>query len=236
MDSETRSAKKEGNHWPGLSAPPPVSVEEACQLHERAVALREYGQLAEATTCAQHALTSLSACAGQTIQTWPTSSTIWRAFAQTRVITPRPHDCPERAVAIMEQATGSPDLEMLRIQSLRTLAGVYRAQGCYAEAESLYQRALAGAEAMLGLNHLETAACLNDLAVLYKSLGKYAEAEGLYQRALPLFEQALGPSHPHVETCLRNYARLLRDTQRWAKARIFETRARQARHSRRASM
>ena len=71
--------------------------------------------------------------------------------------------------------------------------------------------------------------------MLYKSLGKYAEAEGLYQRALPLFEQALGPSHPHVETCLQNYARLLRDTQRWAEARIFETRARQARHTRRAN-
>ena len=76
---------------------------------------------------------------------------------------------------------------------------------------------------------------LSNLAVLYKSLGKYAEAEGLYQRALPLFEQALGPTHPHVETCLRNYARLLRDTQRWAEARIFETRARQARHTRRAN-
>jgi tetratricopeptide (TPR) repeat protein len=75
---------------------------------------------------------------------------------------------------------------------------------------------------------------LSNLAVLYKSLSRYAEAEALYQRALPLFEQALGPSHPHVETCLRNYARLLRDMQRRAEARTFETRARQARHTRRA--
>ena len=33
-----------------------ATVEEACQLHERAVALREHGQLAEAAKCAQHAL------------------------------------------------------------------------------------------------------------------------------------------------------------------------------------
>jgi hypothetical protein len=33
-----------------------ATVEEACQLHERAVALREQGQLAEAAMCAQHAL------------------------------------------------------------------------------------------------------------------------------------------------------------------------------------
>ena len=33
-----------------------MSVEEACQLHERAMALREDGQLAEAATLAQQAL------------------------------------------------------------------------------------------------------------------------------------------------------------------------------------
>ena len=58
MGSNIRSTVREGDHRPGLSTPPLVSIEEACQLHERAVALREDGQHAEAAMCAQHALTS----------------------------------------------------------------------------------------------------------------------------------------------------------------------------------
>jgi hypothetical protein len=58
MAGKTRSAKQEGNHGPGWPAPPPGSVEEACRLHERAVALREHGQHAEAATCARYALAS----------------------------------------------------------------------------------------------------------------------------------------------------------------------------------
>ena len=43
MGSNIRSTVREGDHRPGLSTPPLVSIEEACQLHERAVALREDG-------------------------------------------------------------------------------------------------------------------------------------------------------------------------------------------------
>ena len=144
MGSKTRSTTKEGDHRPGLSAPPPVSVEEACQLHERAVALREHGQHAEAATCARHALASFERECG------PDHPDVANILNNLAGICTDQGDYAEaarlaqRAVAIMEQATGSPDLELLRVQSLRTLAGVYRAQGRYAEAESLYQRALAG--------------------------------------------------------------------------------------------
>jgi Tetratricopeptide repeat len=56
MQSKTSSTVCEGDHRPGLQTPPLVSIEEACQLHERAVALREQGQHAEAARCARHAL------------------------------------------------------------------------------------------------------------------------------------------------------------------------------------
>jgi Tetratricopeptide repeat len=56
MGSKTYSPEREGEHWQGLPASPPVSVEEACQLHERAVALREHGQHAEAEALYQRAL------------------------------------------------------------------------------------------------------------------------------------------------------------------------------------
>ena len=50
--------------------------------------------------------------------------------------------------------------------SLNNLAGVYNAQGKYAEAEGLYQRALAIHEAKLGENHPNVASILNNLAIL----------------------------------------------------------------------
>ena len=50
--------------------------------------------------------------------------------------------------------------------SLNNLGGLYREQGQYAEAEPLYQRALAIAEKALGPEHLEVAMSLNNLAAV----------------------------------------------------------------------
>ena len=70
--------------------------------------------------------------------------------------------------------------------SLNNLASLYQAQGKYAEAEPLFQRALAISEQQLGKDHPDTASSLNNLAGLYQAQGKYAEAEPLYQRALAI--------------------------------------------------
>ncbi len=61
--------------------------------------------------------------------------------------------------------------------SLNNLAVLYKAQGRYAEAEPLYQRALAIYEKALGPDHPTTATQLNNLVVLYDTQGKYAEVE-----------------------------------------------------------
>ncbi|MDA2916307.1 tetratricopeptide repeat protein, partial [Nitrospinae bacterium AH_259_B05_G02_I21] len=79
----------------------------------------------------------------------------------------------------------------------RTLAGLYRAQGKYAEAKPLYKRALAIREKVLGPDHPDVAEALYELARFYRAQGKYAEAEPLYKRALAIREKALGPDHPH---------------------------------------
>ncbi len=59
---------------------------------------------------------------------------------------------------------------------LNNLASLYDAQGNYAEAEPLYERALAIWEEALGPEHPQVATGLNNLALLYKTQGKYAEA------------------------------------------------------------
>lgn len=105
-------------------------------------------------------------------------------------------------------------------------AGYYLKQRAqYAEAEPLYQRALAITEKALGPEHPFTTACLNNLAGLYNSQGKYDEAEPLFQRALAINEKALGPEHPGVATISENYAALLRKLGKVAEADILEVRA-----------
>ncbi|NIP13689.1 MAG: TonB family protein, partial [Pseudomonas stutzeri] len=100
-----------------------------------------------------------------------------------------------------------------------------RNQGRYAEAEPLYQRALAIRENALGPDHSDVAQSLNNLAALYHAQGHYAEAEPLYQRALAIVEKALGPEHPHVATSLNNLAELYRAQGRYAEAEPLYQRA-----------
>ena len=52
--------------------------------------------------------------------------------------------------------------------SLNNLAGLYHAQGRYADAEPLYKRALAICEKALGPDHPDVALSLNNLAALYQ--------------------------------------------------------------------
>ena len=82
--------------------------------------------------------------------------------------------------------------------TLNNLAGLYEAQGHYAEAEPLYQRSLVILEKALGPEHPHVAASLNNLAELYLAQGHYAQAEPRYKRALAIWEKALGPEHPDV--------------------------------------
>ncbi|MGA0200155.1 MAG: tetratricopeptide repeat protein, partial [Prochlorotrichaceae cyanobacterium] len=54
--------------------------------------------------------------------------------------------------------------------SLNNLAGLYRAQGRYSEAEPLYQRALTVAEAVLGSEHPTTVTFRNNYETLQRQL------------------------------------------------------------------
>jgi tetratricopeptide (TPR) repeat protein len=105
-------------------------------------------------------------------------------------------------------------------------AGLYLSERArYAEAEPLYQQALAIWEKALGREHPDVATGLNNLALLYKSQGKYAEAEPLYQRALKIREKSLGPDHSDVAQSLNNLAVLYRAQGKYAEAEPLHQRA-----------
>jgi Tfp pilus assembly protein PilF len=94
----------------------------------------------------------------------------------------------------------------------------------YAEAEPLYQRALAIREKALGADHPDTATSLNNLATLYYHQGRSGEAEPLYRRTLAIREKAQGPDHPSTILSVGNYARFLRERGRPAEAEKLEAR------------
>ncbi len=67
--------------------------------------------------------------------------------------------------------------------SLNNLAELYRAQGNYAQAEPLYQRALAIWQKALGPEHPQVAMVLENYTVLLYRLHRDAEAEKMEARA-----------------------------------------------------
>ncbi|MFM6631286.1 MAG: tetratricopeptide repeat protein, partial [Microcystis panniformis] len=93
--------------------------------------------------------------------------------------------------------------------SLNNLAGLYKYQGRYIEAEPLYKRSLSLREQRLGENHPDVAASLNNLAGLYKYQGRYAEAEPLYVRAIAIYQERLGENHPDTQTVRQTFMILL---------------------------
>ena len=70
--------------------------------------------------------------------------------------------------------------------TLRNLARLYKRQGIYDKAETLYLRLLSIDEKAIGPENPNTASTLMDLATLYKLLGNYSKAEPLYLRSLSI--------------------------------------------------
>ena len=80
------------------------------------------------------------------------------------------------------------------------------ALAAYTQARPLYERALAIREKVLGPDHPDTAASLNNLACLLQDQGDLAGARPLFERALAIREKVLGPEHPDTATSLNNLA------------------------------
>jgi tetratricopeptide (TPR) repeat protein len=108
-------------------------------------------------------------------------------------------------------------------QSLHDLADLYRNQGRYEEAGSLYRRALELREKVLGPEHPDTATTISNLAELYRNQGHYQEAEPLYKRAFEIWEKVLGPEYSN--TAISNLAELYREQGRYQEAEALYKRA-----------
>lgn len=87
----------------------------------------------------------------------------------------------------MKEAQKFPADDIRLARTLNNMGVILDHSGKYAEAESMYQKALKIRQSKLGKNDPAVADTLNNLANLYKDQKKYKEAEPLYTRALAIY-------------------------------------------------
>jgi tetratricopeptide (TPR) repeat protein/predicted Ser/Thr protein kinase len=113
---------------------------------------------------------------------------------------------PEAAVELHRRAIGIMELAHPRgeayVQMLEHLGEADGDLGQPAQAEALQRRALALAEAQIGLESPEAASALTGLADALAAQGRADEAIAASERALRIVESALGQDHPQVAVVL----------------------------------
>jgi hypothetical protein len=74
---------------------------------------------------------------------------------------------------------------------MNNLAVLYRDEGKYAQAESLFTKVVEVRGRVLGADHASRLDSMNDLALLYLYEGKYVQAEAVLRQALVSYQKAL---------------------------------------------
>jgi tetratricopeptide (TPR) repeat protein len=125
-----------------------------------------------------------------------------------------------------ESWSGESDGENSRFgHAANRLALFLQAAALYPDAERLYRRALAIAQASHNPDDPIVAIRLNNLADLLRITNRMAEAEPFCRRVLAIDEQIFGKNHPNVARDLNNLAQLLTDTDRLAEGEVLMRRA-----------
>lgn len=127
----------------------------------------------------------------------------------------------ERLLPQVEAYFGQDSSETARI--LASLADSRAARRQYAQAETLYQRALGIHEHQH--DQIAQAEVLNGLATTFYYRRQYGKAEPLFLRALERLESEYGPEHPALLPLLDNLDALYQTLGRPAQAEAFRRRA-----------
>jgi serine/threonine protein kinase len=111
--------------------------------------------------------------------------------------------------AATKVAKGFPGQPLVEGAVRLTLARTYEQLGRYAKGEPHARQALELYCRVLGPEHPDTLAALDNLAVLLQDQGKLAEAEPLFRQNLETLRRVLGPEHPDTLGARGNLASLL---------------------------
>ena len=114
-----------------------------------------------------------------------------------------------------------PHEDRVAYQSANTMneqAETLNAQGKYAQAQPLFEKALEIRRRLLTDDHPDTAASYNNLAVNLNAQGKYAQAQPLFEKALEIRRRLLTDDHPDTATSYNNVAVNLNAQGKYAQA------------------
>jgi tetratricopeptide (TPR) repeat protein len=112
----------------------------------------------------------------------------------------------------------SSDFEESQRDLLFNIGECFRIGGKYEEAERMHRQTLELREKVLGEDHLDTLASMNNLASVLNSQGKYKEAEQMHQQTLQLNEKVLGKEHPSTLVSMNNLANVLDNQGKYEEA------------------
>jgi tetratricopeptide (TPR) repeat protein len=101
---------------------------------------------------------------------------------------------------------------------LGNLAWYDNTQGRYNISYNRFTKLVNINEAVLGKEHPDTLASMNNLALALKSQGKYDEAEAMFQQALEGSQTVLGKEHPDTLTSMNNLAGVLERQGKYGEA------------------
>ncbi len=124
------------------------------------------------------------------------------------------------SVCALRDATGSFDLTLTAGSPEPLSPDWKRRQGV-----KDLRRGLALIEVERGLDHLDTAVCLDNLAGQLVGHGQLGQAQKLQERALAIREKSLGPDDPIVASSLNNLAVQFSFQGRYDEAQVFHERA-----------
>ena len=126
----------------------------------------------------------------------------------------------EQCLSVTQKRLGQNHPDVAAI--LNNKAELYKVQGYYEPAESLYIQTLELWQHLVGQNYhyvAKVATTLSNLAGVYCIQGRYDQAEALYLQALKLEKSFLGNDHPDVASTLNNLAFLYHNQGRYIQAR-----------------
>ena len=108
-------------------------------------------------------------------------------------------------------------------RSYNNLAVNLNAQGKYAQAQPLFEKALEIRRRLLTDDHPDTASSYNNLACNLNAQGKYAQAQPLFEKALEIRRRLLTDDHPDTAISYNNLAGNLNAQGKYAQAQpLFE--------------
>ncbi|KAI4599602.1 hypothetical protein KJ359_001699 [Pestalotiopsis sp. 9143b] len=108
---------------------------------------------------------------------------------------------------------------------LSVVADSHDELGKYAEAEEMDREALELRKLVLGPEHPDTLASMNNLALVLRSQGKYEEAEEMHREELELTKLVLGPEHPSTLDSMNNLALVLDNQGKYEEAEMMHRQA-----------